>query len=186
MQHYSQNPALCCKQEGQGLSSRWDHWVFVMLRDPSSRTRPWGLLRNERQESSWGVKRKPPSVSRFYIKCGSLNISKTYGPPQPVTGIALLFTLKFIHLKGDNLKEGYECKMGPIVWAAYFPLRGPLCTSMNIFGPFSMSVFVGLQFMSCVLADHCFERSCLRIPNDVAQKASGVCVCGCVCVKKVI
>jgi hypothetical protein len=35
--------------------------------------------------------------SNVYRKCGSLNVSQSYGPQRPVTGVALLFIYVYLH-----------------------------------------------------------------------------------------
>jgi hypothetical protein len=77
---------------------------FLYLPYSSSRIRPWSSLSvqqklvPQREKCFWGVQcgccvrltTSLPSLSIFSKECQSLNTSESYGPPQPVSGIALL------------------------------------------------------------------------------------------------
>jgi hypothetical protein len=100
---------------------------------PWSRLSPWqkwvpGIFLGVKGARRVSLTNSPPSVSRLSRKCGGLDVSQPYGPPRPVTGIALPF-FKWQHLPGRSEKN--HDRPQP-VWLVFQPRFEPSTSRIRI------------------------------------------------------
>jgi hypothetical protein len=91
-------------------------WIFFNLPNPSSGTMALGLTQLLTEMSTrniLGGKERlacKANLTAIYqpTVCGNLNISQSYGPPQPLTGIPLLLLTAIFAWVKETLKTVYE------------------------------------------------------------------------------
>jgi hypothetical protein len=78
-----------------------------------------------------GLKTSPPSVSRLSTKCGSLDVSQTYGPSWPVTGIALSLPGEYTWSTSNQLTQSRNVLLEKLMDAQSFK-KFPFCINLNV------------------------------------------------------
>ena len=102
------------KSEGRGFDSRWCHWNFSLIHNPSGHTMALGLAQpltnTNTRNISWGIKAARAWGWQAYylhvpivLKSGSLNLLELSGSVQACNGIGLP-----LPLSSENVSDAFD------------------------------------------------------------------------------